>query len=687
MRKQSLTDLSAKLRHWRFDAVDDGIAVLNFDKAESSSNVLSQEVLEELESCIEAVADRAELRGLVVVSAKKSGFVFGADIAEFDNINTAEDGARLAARGQTIIGKIAALDIPSVAAIDGFALGGGLELALACRYRIAVESWDRRLGLPEVQLGIQPAFGGVVRSVRLLGPAVALDLVLSGRLLSAVEAAKIGLVDRLCSREQLTAEAVALLRSPPAPQRPGLLARLMNFSPVRPFVARSIRAKIARRAPKAHYPAPWTIVDQWVEHGGHGEAALRAETDGIGRLFQTPTCRNLLRVYHLRERLKNLVPRSSAVQRVHVIGAGVMGGDIAAWCALRGLDVSLQDQAQEAVDSAMKRASKLFGKRLRAPGKAAEAAARLHGATDAAAAESADVVIEAIVERLDIKQRVFSDLEKTTRPDVVLASNTSSLQIEDIAAGLQRPAQLLGIHFFNPVAKMPLVEVIHGNSTDAQVLERAIAFVAQIDKLPLPCRSAPGFLVNRVLTPYMFEALRAHLDGHSCEEIDATAVAFGMPVGPVELADQVGLDVALHVAGIMEETLGTQPPPMLAEMVEAGKLGAKSGQGFYRYVDGRAQKTPWSGTVSADLQDRLLLPLVNECVACLHEGIVADADLVDAGVIFGTGFAPFRGGPLQYAKTRGIAEVVERLKALAVRHGAHFEPKPGWDSLQLNSGT
>jgi 3-hydroxyacyl-CoA dehydrogenase/enoyl-CoA hydratase/3-hydroxybutyryl-CoA epimerase len=670
------------LRHWQLEFGADGIAHLKIDKCESSTNVLSHEVLLELDRCLDAIADDARLTALIISSAKSSGFIYGADIAEFDQIDDAAAGTRLAAQGQSIISKIAALKIPSVAAIDGFALGGGLELALACTYRVAVESWDRRLGLPEVQLGIQPGFGGVVRSVGLLGPLSAMSLVLSGRLVSAVEAEKIGLVDRLSARDALLNAAKAILAERPAPQHPGLLSRLLNLRPLRPLVAIRLRQKLRERVNPAHYPAPFAIIDQWVAFGGRGEAALRAETESIGRLFLTPASRNLVRVFRLREKLRNLAPRSNAIERVHVIGAGAMGGDIAAWCALRGLEVTLQDQAPEAIEKALSRGERLFGKRLKAPGAAEAAAQRLTPDPDGSGAESADIVIEAVVERLDVKRQVFSKVERDAQADTILASNTSSLRLEDMAAELTHPHRLIGIHFFNPVAKMPLVEVIHGAASDDRTVERAIAFVTQIDKLPLPCRSAPGFLVNRVLTPYMFEALRAHLDGHSKEEIDAVAVDFGMPVGPIELADQVGLDVALHVAGIMRDTLGTEPPSMLAGMVENGRLGKKSGEGFYNWENGRARKAGWKGDIDASLQDRLILPLVNECVACLHEGIVESAELVDGGVIFATGFAPFRGGPIQYARARGIDDVIQALTALAARHGAHLAPKTGWEALR-----
>lgn len=681
MAEESGTGIGSDARHWRLESAADGIRILVIDVEGSSSNVLSHEVLNELDACLRKVAADTSAKGLVIASGKASGFLFGADIEEFENITSAEEGTRLASQGQAIIGKVAELSIPTVAAIDGFTLGGGLELALACDYRVAVESWDRRIGLPEVQLGIQPGFGGVVRSVELLGPLKALDLILSGRQLSATEAKKIGLVDRLCEKEALRDTAAKIALQTPPKQRPGFFERIVNLRPLRPYIAKKVRAQVSRRANPEHYPAPYAILDQWVAHGGRGEAAYRAEVETIGKLFLTPTSVSLRRVYHLREKLKNLAPRSKSIKRVHVLGAGVMGGDIAAWCALRGLDTTLQDQAAAAIEKALQRAAKLFSKRLKGPAAARAASEKLRADAEGNAVADADIVIEAIVERLDVKQAVFAGFEESVSGDAILATNTSSLRIEDIAENLSGKERVVGVHFFNPVAKMPLVEIIHAEGTDPDTVERAIGFVTRIGKLPLPCKSAPGFLVNRVLTPYMFEALRAHLDGHTKEEIDAAATEFGMPVGPIELADQVGLDVALHVANIMRETLGTEPPPVLTEMVDNGHLGTKAGQGFYRYEDGKAVKERWTSEADPDLQDRLILPLVNECIACLSEGVVEDPDLIDAGVIFGTGFAPFRGGPLRYAESRGVDAVIQALEALAVRHGPHFAPKSGWNDF------
>jgi 3-hydroxyacyl-CoA dehydrogenase/enoyl-CoA hydratase/3-hydroxybutyryl-CoA epimerase len=362
-----------------------------------------------------------------------------------------------------------------------------------------------------------------------------------------------------------------------------------------------------------------------------------------------------------------------------------MGGDIAAWCALKGLKVTLQDRALELVTPALERARALFARRLRAPGAADAANARLQADVDGANIATADLVLEAIVEDLDVKRNLFRSFEKKLRGDALLATNTSSLRLEDLAPALSDPKRLVGLHFFNPVAQLPLVEVIRGAATTEDVFARALAFVVQIGKLPLPCLSAPGFVVNRVLMPYMLEALRAHEDGEPLERIDAAATRFGMPVGPIELADQVGLDTARHVARVLTAAFGGQVPKRLDAKVEAGKLGVKSGEGFYRYVGGRAQKARGYPRPDRDLEDRLVLPLVNEACACLAEGIVADADLLDAGMVFGTGFAPFTGGPIHYARQRGIENVVGRLTELQQRFGPRFAPHSGWSRLSARA--
>jgi 3-hydroxyacyl-CoA dehydrogenase/enoyl-CoA hydratase/3-hydroxybutyryl-CoA epimerase len=674
--------VDAPLKHWQRRTDHDGICWLTLDKLDASVNTLSAAVLADLSTELDAIAKEGS-RGLVLRSGKTTGFIVGADVKEFKSLRSADEGAALAAEGQALLARIGALGVPTAAAIDGFALGGGLELALACDYRVAADAYERTLGLPEVQLGIHPGFGGTVRAVQLLGPPLALDLMLTGRMLSPREAAECGLVDRVVPREELDRAAGALIASRPPPRRAAWHLRLLNMAPVRPVLARLVRSRLRKRARRTHYPAPYAIVDLWVRYGGRGQAALDAEAQSIGALLVTPTCRNLVRVFELRERLRNLAPKESRIRRVHVVGAGTMGGDIAAWCALKGLSVTLQDRAQEYVEPALVRARELFRKRLRAPGEADAALERLTVDLAADGAGSVDLVIEAIVENAEAKRALFSNLETKLPNSALIATNTSSIKLEDLSGSLRRPDRFVGLHFFNPVASLPLVEVIRGASTDDDTMTTALSFVTQIGKLPLPCRSAPGFVVNRLLTPYMLEALYAHADGHSFESIDAAAKAFGMPMGPVQLADRVGLDVALHVADILSPVLAAQPPELLRAKVASGELGVKSGRGFYVYdKNGKPLKPRHKGSPDTELGDRLILPLVNEAVACLHESVVADGDLLDAGVIFGTGFAPFTGGPIRYARDRGIDAVVGKLESLAKRFGTRFTPHAGWQALR-----
>lgn len=680
----------------RLDLDDQGIAWLTLDKPGSSANTLSGEVLRELQALLQGLASgrppegaqgAGAVRGLVIRSAKASGFIAGADIREFTSFATAADALAHIELGQRVCAQLEALPFPTVAAIHGFALGGGLELALACRYRIAVGDSKLALGLPEVQLGIHPGFGGTVRSVRLLGVRPAMNLMLTGRPIRTDRALRSGLVDRLVAeRGELDEAARQLIRAAPAPHRPPLLERALSWPGVRSLIHPALLKKVSAQARREHYPAPYAIVELWYRYGARGAQAYAAEAHSIAELFTHETTRSLIRVFLLQDRLKGLAGRSERrLEHVHVVGAGVMGGDIAAWCALRGLAVTLQDRELKFIEPALTRARALFEKRLSTPAERSAALQRLQPDTEGAGLADADLLIEAIFEDLDAKRALFSAAEARLRPEAVLATNTSSLTLESLAPALRTPGRLVGLHFFNPVAQMPLVEVVHGAGTDPEALAAAMAFTRRIDKLPLPCRSSPGFLVNRVLFPYLHEALHAAGEGVPLGAIDRAAVDFGMPMGPIELSDVVGLDVLLHVGDIVTRELGQQAPAYVGEvrrMVQEGRLGRKSGRGFYTWREGKVVREPAADTSPPeDLADRLILALVNECVACLREGIVEDADLIDAGVIFGTGFAPFRGGPLHYARTRGVAACRQRLEELAQRHGARFRPDAGWALL------
>ena len=664
-------------RHWRTEDDGGGIRWLILDKADSNTNVLSQAVFGELEGLVDEIASSPPA-GVVIKSAKESGFIAGADVSEFRALSDSGQAEEMVNRVQRLLDRLERLPCPTVAAIHGFALGGGMELALACDYRVAVESHRRELGLPEVRLGIHPGLGGTVRSVRLLGAPAAMRLMLTGKSVSAAQARRMGLLDRVVPAGQLDRAARELVAKRPPKRRPPAHLRMLRLPPLRAWLGRRLRAQVARRARPEHYPAPFALVDLWARHGARGQAAYEAEARSIVRLLKTSTSRHLVRVFFLRERLRGLATGPSGIGHVHVAGAGVMGGDIAAWCALRGLKVTIHDRSTALVEPALERAETLFRHRLRAPGAADEARGRL--VADAGGFAEADLVIEAIVENLDAKQDLYRELESRMRPDAVLATNTSSIDLERLAGETRRPGRFLGLHFFNPVARLPLVEVVRGNATDDACMAQAMAFVKGIGKLPLPCRGTPGFLVNRILAPYLVEALFAHLEGYAPETIDRAAEDFGMPMGPVELADRVGLDVVLHSA----RSLGTaseEAVSLLRAKVQAGELGAKSGAGFYRFRDGRPVKSGRAASPDRDLQDRLILPLLNAAVACHAEGVVADADLVDAGVVFGTGFAPFRGGPIRYARLRGIEAVVRRMESFAASLGPRFAPHAGWERL------
>ncbi|HEX4619828.1 MAG TPA: 3-hydroxyacyl-CoA dehydrogenase NAD-binding domain-containing protein, partial [Steroidobacteraceae bacterium] len=507
-------------RNWSLSRDAEGIAWLTLDKPGSSANVLSGGVLTELDAVLAAL-EQEPPRALVVISAKKSGFVAGADIREFTGITDADSGYVLIHRGQQVLNRLAALPFPSVAAIHGFALGGGLELALACRYRVAVGDERLSLGLPEVQLGIHPGFGGTVRSVRVAGVRAAMELMLTGKPVRADKALRLGLVDALTSDAELRSAARTLALKSPPPHRAPLLERLLSSAPLRPLLRRSLIAQVRRRAPPDHYPAPYAIIDLWARYGARGPAAYEAEARSIAHLFTTSTSRNLVRVFLLQDRLKSAGGKSPLeIRHVHVVGAGVMGGDIAAWSALRGFTVTLEDRAAEYVEPALRRAAELFDKRLRDPARNAAARERLRADVPGDGAAQADVVIEAIFENLEAKQELYARLEPRMKAGALLATNTSSIMLEPLAARLSRPERLVGLHFFNPVAQMPLIEVVHAGRTDAAAVQAATAFARRLDKLPVPCRSAPGFMVNRVLTPYLNEAMYAAEGGVPLAAID-----------------------------------------------------------------------------------------------------------------------------------------------------------------------
>jgi 3-hydroxyacyl-CoA dehydrogenase/enoyl-CoA hydratase/3-hydroxybutyryl-CoA epimerase len=670
--------------HWRLERSPDHIATLWFDRPDGSTNTFSSAVLRELGAlCAELAANPP--KGLAIRSAKENGFAAGADIDEFTSLKTPEEAFAFTRLGNEVFDQVAALPFPTVAMVHGFCMGGGLELALACRYRIADDGDKTRMALPEVMIGIVPGWGGAKRLPRLVGAPQALDLMLTGRGVSGKSAQRMGLVDKVTPRRHFDNAARMLLADPPPPHRPRFLAGLANSPPLSQVVAHMSLKQVSKRVSRAHYPAPWAIIELWKDFGGDPRAVPPSHPASMQSLAAHPTAGNLIRVFKLQDRLKALgKAEASTIRHVHVIGAGVMGGDIAAWCALRGLSVTLQDVAVERIAPAIKRASELVGKKFRDKKHLAQAALdRLTPDVAGDGVARADLVLEAIVENAEIKQKLYAAIEPRMKPGAILASNTSSIPLETLAAGLARPERLVGIHFFNPVAQMMLVEIVRGPQTSDEVMQAGCAFTRQIDKLPLPCKSAPGFLVNRVLSPYLNEAMLMLDEGTPPEVIDRAAREFGMPMGPVELADVVGLDICMAVGHQLAKA-GQTVPRELQRRVDAKQLGKKTGQGFYAWVDGKAKRPSAAGNNALNyeaLAERLVTPMVNEAVAAVREGIVADADLCDAGVIFGTGFAPHRGGPINHAKARGKEQMLKAMADLQSRHGERFGADAGWSAL------
>jgi 3-hydroxyacyl-CoA dehydrogenase/enoyl-CoA hydratase/3-hydroxybutyryl-CoA epimerase len=643
-------------KHWKLEREtgdqNAGLAWAILDTANSSTNTLGAEVMAELGLILDE-CERTPPRGLVFKSAKDAGFIAGANIEEFTTADTPEKARALIQRGWDAYNRLAAVKYPTLALVRGHCMGGGTELALACRYRIAVDEPGTKFALPEVMLGIVPGWGGMLRLPQIVGPAAALDMMLTGKNIDAKRAKKMGLADACVPPRVMenAARMLVLSGKPPRQAQLPFMQKLMN-GPLKGMVAKGAKKQVAKRARPEHYPAPYAIIDQWQNYGGNTLAVPADQPTSLDALIRHSTTRNLIKVFFLQDRLKGFGKdaKSFAPRHVHVVGAGVMGGDIAAWCALRGMTVTLQDQSVERIAPAVGRAAKFFEKKLRDRKLARFALDRLIADPKGDGVRQADVIIEAIFENLDAKQKLFADIEARARPDAVIASNTSSLKLADIAATFKDPSRLVGIHFFNPVAMMPLVEVVAGEKTAPEAAQKAAAFVRRIDKLPLPVKDAPGFLVNAVLGPYMNEAMKCVDEGIAPEIIDAALVAFGMPMGPIELADTVGLDVAVHAG--KQLVADAVPPKKLVELFEAGKLGKKSGQGFYTWVDGKAQKVGGGDTANPELAQRMLKPLLDATQRLVKEGVVADAELADAGVIFGTGFAPYTGGPMNYLANR-----------------------------------
>jgi len=666
-----------QFKNWQVKEDAHGIVWLIIDKNGASANSLNREVLEEFDILLDKYANHKDFKGMIIRSAKKSGFIVGADIQSFTEIKDVNEAVALVRQGQEIFDKLANSNIVTVALIDGLCLGGGMELALACDYRVAHDNRKTKLGLPEVMLGIHPGWGGTVRLPSLIGAMPAMDLILTGRAVPAKVALKLGMVDVVVPERHLKTAAEDCILSEPVGKKTPWYDKIFSVPLIRQATAFFLRKKVAQKAKPEHYPAPYAVIDNWVKAGAHGNDAYILEANSIGKLLMSDTSRNLVRIFFLQERLKDLAKQSKfETKHVHVVGAGTMGGDIAAWCVYRGMTVTLQDKAIDNIAPAIKRAYDFFSKKLRDKRLIQAAMDRLMPDVMGNGVGKADVIIEAIFENLEAKQALFKEIAQKAKPTAVLATNTSSIPLDDINMVLEQPERLVGIHFFNPVTKMPLVEVVQSRKTDPEIFNHAMAFVKSIDRLPLPVKSSPGFLVNRILMPYLMECVALVDEGYSITAIDASAKQFGMPMGPVEIADTVGLDVCLSVAKNMTHYYGDTVPTRLEKMVDAGKLGKKTNQGFYQWKKGKIVNPGHITKEASDesIMHRLIMRLVNESFSVLREGVVDDADLVDAGMVFGAGFAPFRGGPIHYAHSLGKEELTNIIKGLERNCGERFKP-------------
>jgi 3-hydroxyacyl-CoA dehydrogenase/enoyl-CoA hydratase/3-hydroxybutyryl-CoA epimerase len=684
----------------RIEPQGEDSAILWLDVADRPVNVFSPQVLADFDAALEHVRQDSSCKLLFLCSAKKSGFIAGADLNEFVAIRTAAAATALSAQGQQLFDKLAELPAITIAVIAGPCIGGGLECALACDYRLVVDHPKTQLGLPEIRLGLLPGWGGTQRLPRIIGLEPALRVILGQKELNARDALRAGLADALTTEAEVQAAMRQLASSARAGgKRPlgGLPVRtwrqkLLESNPLgRALLFRGTERALRERVPD-DLPSPWEALE--AIRVGINQGAVRGfarEREGIGRLATTPACRNLISLF-LRERArKSAQPaKDTGVRKIGVVGAGTMGAGIAQLAAIRGHEVVVQEINEAALAAGMKKIEDLFQKAVQNQMLSSEEAAKKRLAigrtTTWQGFDSVDLVVEAALEELEVKRRIFAELEQRTAPTARLATNTSSLLVASLQEGRQHPERLGGLHFFNPVHKMPLVEVVRGPATDDATVAALMQFASALGKLPVTVKDSPGFLVNRILTPYLIEAVVLLDEMQSVDKIDQLMRRFGMPMGPLELLDQIGLDVAAHVQESLKPVFQGRlaQPPDFARFRAEGWLGQKSGVGFYRYT-GKARKPNTALRFSQQSQapamsleqyrDRMVLLTVNEAAACLGEGIAADAETIDLAMVFGTGWAPHRGGPLQYADDRGVPEIVRALEALqqTLRH-PRFEP-------------
>jgi len=670
------------LVNWKLNKDSRNVAWLVLDRADESVNTLSENVLKELSCALDEIEGMGA-KALVIRSAKESGFIAGADIRDFKGVEKASDVELRMKDAHKVIDRLANLKIPSIAIIHGHCLGGGLEVALACKYRLAIEG--TKLGFPEVMLGLHPGLGGTFRLPALISPVEAMKMMLTGKTVHAKKAKALGLVDAVIEERHVENALQFILAGKMRANRGNWKSSIFAFSGMRRLVARQMRSQAEKRAPKKHYPAPGKLIDLWETHGNATKAMQKAEIHSFSELLAGDTAQNLIRVFFLRENLKARDQNSHKIKRVHIIGAGAMGGEIATWCALQGMQVTLTDLDKETVSKAIRRASSFYDKKLHTDIERRDAIDRLMPDFEGTGVATADLVIEAVAEKADIKRKVFADIAPRMKKEALLATNTSSIPLEVLRTGLPSPELFLGLHFFNPVTRMELVEVIEHDQTGKDTVSRARNFCVDIDRLPALVKSAPGFLVNRALTPYLVEAFLMLDEGAPKETIDRAAEDFGIPMGPIELADRVGLDIGLEVSRMLKERLEDpipEVPAWLVKKVESGETGRKSGKGLYAYdADGKPEKKSDVPAPTPEMSDRLILPMLNTCMRCLGEGVVENEDTLDGAIIFATGFAPFRGGPMHYARSRGIDHIITTLKQLEEQYGSRFAPDAGWKEL------
>lgn len=666
--------------HWRTGRDEAGVLWLALDKRDSSVNTISEDVIRELDNHIAEAEDDLPT-ALVIRSAKSVGFAAGADITGFEKM-TDQGAADLLRQAHEVLDRIERLNCPTICIVHGAALGAGFELALACDYRIATPGAS--FGFPEVQLGLHPGLGGTFRLPSLIGATDGMTMMLTGKTAYTERAKKQGIANAVVEERHLASAVNAVINGEMDRQDAGLIQKTFAVDQARNLAARQMRKQTQKKARPEHYPAPYALIDLWEKHGDDRDAMQRGEIESFARLLKTETSENLRRVFFLQQQLKDAGKGEDGISHVHVIGAGAMGAEIATIAAIKGKTVTLGDIDTQTLGNAIKRAAKICEDKHLSGIETRDALDRLMPDPQGYGIPRADLVIEAASEDQEVKHKIFKSLKGRLKRDAILATNTSSLSVDNLSQSVSAKTRFAGLHFFNPVSQIDLVEIIRGDTTYDKTIRRLAAFCGAIGKLPAIVENYPGFVVNRALTPYMVEAMVLMDEGVDKAVIDTAALRFGMPMGPVTLADQVGLDIGLHVAESLAETLGDKMPPIsdkLRKRVERGDLGKKTGKGFYDWSNGTPHPNADMRNAPDDLTDRLILPVVNACAEVLRKGVAKDGDQIDAAMIFATGWAPFRGGPVHYAKARGIDDVVETLRELESDHGPRFAPDPGWANI------